>query len=187
MGHRFRDNVFDDLAAWSAAGERTALATLINVEPTGPRPAGSQMGIAEDGKAVGFLSGGCVEAALIEEARQAIDAGANRTVRYGEGSPYMDIALPCGSAIDVFIDVGLDAATTHAIADALVERRPVKLLTDLATGVVHRLAPGSMYALDRHDRHRLDSITAMRIVCVFTPALVGGETHDADGSYPLLD
>ena len=57
-------------------------------------------------------------------------------------------------------------------------------LTDLATGAVHRLAPGTMYALDRHDRHRIDADTDMRIVCVFSPALVGPETHDEDGSYP---
>ena len=57
-------------------------------------------------------------------------------------------------------------------------------LTDLATGAVHRLAPGTMYALDRHDRHRIDAGTDMRIVCVFSPALVGPETHDEDGSYP---
>ena len=58
-------------------------------------------------------------------------------------------------------------------------------LTDLASGAVHRLAPGTMYALDRHDRHRIDADTDMRIVCVFSPALVGPETHDEDGSYPL--
>lgn len=60
-------------------------------------------------------------------------------------------------------------------------------LTDTATGEAHRLKPGSMYALDKHDRHRLDAITDMRIVCVFSPALVGPETHDEDGSYPLLE
>ena len=60
-------------------------------------------------------------------------------------------------------------------------------LTDLATGAVHRLAPGTMYALDRHDRHRIDADTDMRLVCVFSPALAGPETHDADGSYPLLE
>ena len=60
-------------------------------------------------------------------------------------------------------------------------------LTDLATGAVHRLAPGTMYALDRHDRHRIDADTDMRLVCVFSPALVGPETHDADGSYPILE
>ena len=60
-------------------------------------------------------------------------------------------------------------------------------LTDLDTGTVHRLRPGTMYALDRHDRHRIDASTDMRIVCVFSPALVGPETHDADGSYPILE
>ena len=60
-------------------------------------------------------------------------------------------------------------------------------LTDLATGAVHRLTPGTMYALDRHDRHRIDARTGMRIVCVFAPALVGPETHDEDGSYPILE
>ena len=60
-------------------------------------------------------------------------------------------------------------------------------LTDLATGAVHRLAPGTMYALDRHDRHRIDADTDMRLVCVFSPALAGPETHDGDGSYPILE
>ena len=60
-------------------------------------------------------------------------------------------------------------------------------LTDLDTGTVHRLRPGTMYALDRHDRHRIHASTDMRIVCVFSPALVGPETHDEDGSYPVLE
>ena len=60
-------------------------------------------------------------------------------------------------------------------------------LTDLDTGAVHRLRPGTMYALDKHDRHRIDARTDMRLVCVFAPALVGPETHDADGSYPILE
>ena len=60
-------------------------------------------------------------------------------------------------------------------------------LTDLATGIVHRLTPGTMYALDQHDRHRIDAGTDMRIVCVFSPALAGPETHDEDGSYPVLE
>lgn len=58
-------------------------------------------------------------------------------------------------------------------------------LTDITTGKVYRLEPGSMYALDKHDRHRIDAITDMRVVCVFLPALVGTETHDEQGSYPV--
>ncbi len=72
----------------------------------------------------------------------------------------------------------------HIEANLVIEGRGN--VTDLATGEVHALEPGAMYTLDKHDRHRLDALTDMRLVCVFTPALVGPETHDADGSYPLL-
>jgi L-ectoine synthase len=57
-------------------------------------------------------------------------------------------------------------------------------LTDLTTGETHALRPGSLYALDQHDRHRLRVQTDLRLVCVFNPALTGGEVHDADGSFP---
>lgn len=60
-------------------------------------------------------------------------------------------------------------------------------LTDLMTGQKHILRPGSMYALDQHDRHMLKVRTDMRLVCVFNPALSGRETHDADGSFPPSD
>lgn len=55
-------------------------------------------------------------------------------------------------------------------------------LIDHATGSRHRLRPGSAYALDRHDRHRLEVVAEMRLVCVFNPALTGTERH-VDGGY----
>lgn len=54
---------------------------------------------------------------------------------------------------------------------------------NMTTGEVFPLAPGSLYVLDGHERHRLKSFTRMRLVCVFTPALTGRETHDKDGAY----
>jgi len=56
---------------------------------------------------------------------------------------------------------------------------------DLESGEVHQIRPGTLYALDRHDRHRLRTKTRVRLICVFTPALRGDETHDDDGSYLL--
>ena len=50
------------------------------------------------------------------------------------------------------------------------------------TGAVHRIGPGSAYA-PGHDRHTVRVISPLRLVCVFSPALTGTETHDADGSY----
>ena len=59
-------------------------------------------------------------------------------------------------------------------------------LEDLATGTVHRLAPGTMYALCDNDRHIVRATTDLRTVCVFNPPCTGAETHDEDGTYPLL-
>ncbi|MGB4826856.1 MAG: ectoine synthase [Paracoccaceae bacterium] len=58
-------------------------------------------------------------------------------------------------------------------------------VVNVATKAVHRLAPGTVYVLDRHEAHILRALKGdMRIICVFTPALTGQETHDASGSYP---
>lgn len=53
-------------------------------------------------------------------------------------------------------------------------------------GKVHKIEPGVMYALDRHDRHVLRAITDFRALCVFNPPLTGREVHDEDGVYPLI-
>ena len=56
---------------------------------------------------------------------------------------------------------------------------------DLATGKVHPIKPGVMYALDKHDRHILRGETEMVMACAFNPPLNGLEVHDAAGAYPL--
>jgi L-ectoine synthase len=56
-------------------------------------------------------------------------------------------------------------------------------LTNVATGEIHEITPGTLYLLDNHDKHVLEAITTMRMMCVFTPAVTGTETHQADGSY----
>lgn len=48
------------------------------------------------------------------------------------------------------------------------------------------IRPGTMYALNGHERHLLRAETDLRMLCVFTPALTGREVHDEDGVYPLL-
>lgn len=58
---------------------------------------------------------------------------------------------------------------------------------DLETDEVHPITPGTMYALDKHDRHVLKARTEFRMICVFNPPLHGPETHDEDGAYPLLE
>lgn len=46
------------------------------------------------------------------------------------------------------------------------------------------IRPGTIYALDRHDRHVLRAKSELRLLCVFNPPVTGRETHDASGAYP---
>ncbi|MEV2224555.1 ectoine synthase [Nocardia vinacea] len=90
-----------------------------------------------------------------------------------------------------FHETSIEAGTVHEFhyryhveAVWLIEGEGT--LTDLDHGVSYELAPGSMYLLDGHERHRLEVRTDMRMMCVFNPPVTGQEVHDSDGVYPLV-
>ena len=56
-------------------------------------------------------------------------------------------------------------------------------IEDLATGEVHQIRPGVMYALNEHDRHTLRADEELVLACCFNPPVTGKEVHQADGSY----
>ncbi|MEG6508882.1 XdhC family protein [Methyloligella sp. 2.7D] len=82
-------------------GERTALVTITDVIGSSPRAVGSHMGVSETGAYVGSVSGGCIEAAVVTEARRVIESGRAEEIRFGAGSRFIDIRLPCGGGIDL--------------------------------------------------------------------------------------
>ena len=147
MPAKYMHDVLPTLAAWRRAGQRAVLATLVFVDGSAPRPRGSQMAIREDGAAVGNLTGGCAEAAIIAEAQDCLAKNANRIVRYGKDSPYIDIRLPCGSGIDVFFDVTLPDADLEQVLRANGAREPASLVFDCAA-LTLRVAPGVATAVD---------------------------------------
>jgi L-ectoine synthase len=55
----------------------------------------------------------------------------------------------------------------------------------VASGEIHPIAPGTMYALNLHDKHILRASSELQLACVFNPPLNGKEVHDASGAYPL--
>ncbi len=59
-------------------------------------------------------------------------------------------------------------------------------LQDLESGRTLPLEPGTLYALDGHERHIVRAHTGLRMICVFDPPCTGQEVHQEDGSYPLL-
>ena len=96
------DDVRPRMFAESEAARPFALATITAADG-GPRPVGAQMVVTED-RTWGFLSGGCIEADVAVHARQALRDGRPRTLVYGRGSPFIDMRLPCGGRIEVFLE-----------------------------------------------------------------------------------
>jgi len=62
-------------------------------------------------------------------------------------------------------------------------RGEVETLDD---GTVHPIEPGTIYILDRHDRHVLRASSELKLACVFNPPLTGQEVHNEEGAYPLV-
>jgi L-ectoine synthase len=59
-------------------------------------------------------------------------------------------------------------------------------IVDLANQQVYPIESGTLYLLDKHDKHQLTAFEEMQMACVFNPPLKGDEVHDASGSYPAL-
>ncbi|MCH1495906.1 MAG: ectoine synthase [Rubripirellula sp.] len=60
-------------------------------------------------------------------------------------------------------------------------------LKDLVNDREYSIEPGTMYALSENERHILIADEQLRMVCVFNPPIVGPETHDENGVYPLME
>lgn len=126
----YADYVLDDLWRWRNEGLKTALLTLVAIDGSSPRPMGSQIAVAEDGRAVGAITGGCAEQALVRDALSAIARGRNHLERYGEGSRFRDIVLPCGSGIAVSFDVTLSDEVLAGLRTARQQRRETVYVWD---------------------------------------------------------
>lgn len=97
--------ILDTVERWRGEGQRVALATVVGVEKSAPRDPGAVLAVNERGDVAGSVSGGCVEAAVYEEARDAIESGRARLVAYGiSDADAISVGLTCGGTIHVFVE-----------------------------------------------------------------------------------
>lgn len=127
---------------------RFAIATLVDVSGSAPRYVGAQMLITED-EFWGFLSGGCIEADVARHGREAMAEGAPRLLRYGDGSPWIDIKLACGSGISVLVEpVAADELAVAALCESYTARVPLQWSSN---GAERSAVPGENSAADAWD------------------------------------
>ena len=126
----------DPVADLLAAEEDGVLALITGVEGPSYRPVGAVMAIDAGGRRTGTLSSGCVENDIALHALEALEAGRPKVIRYGRGSPFMDIQLPCGGGLEIALVPHPDRAVLAALMAAREERRAVTLAVDLAGGAL---------------------------------------------------
>ena len=96
--------VLSEIGAWRERGDRIALATVIDVQRSAPRPPGAKMAVNSAGEIAGSVSGGCVEGAVAEIADGILRGDPPQLVHFGiADSDAWDVGLPCGGEIDVWV------------------------------------------------------------------------------------
>ncbi len=133
----------DPIEALAQNPRDAVLAIITNVEGPSYRPLGAVMAILADGTRIGSLSSGCIEDDLGLHAQQVLAQGQPRTVRYGRGSPYIDIQLPCGGGLEILLVPRPDVGVMRALRATTVARKSCVLEIAPETGKMAIAEAGS--------------------------------------------
>ncbi|MGG5821790.1 XdhC family protein [Falsiroseomonas sp. HW251] len=99
------EDILGIAANWVAAGETVALATVVETWGSSPRPAGSRLAVTQSGKLAGSVSGGCIEGAVADAAKQTMANGTPQLLDFGiSDERAWEVGLACGGKLKVFVE-----------------------------------------------------------------------------------
>jgi xanthine dehydrogenase accessory factor len=104
-----QQEVYDEIAGARRANRKIAVATIVSASGSTPQRTGAKLLIFEDGRMMGTVGGGCVEADVWAEAREALEENASRLRRFSlrddpDASPEEE-GMVCGGDMEIFIEV----------------------------------------------------------------------------------
>ena len=91
--------------AWKQEGRKVAIATVVSTWGSSPRQAGSQLVVDDEVRMQGSVSGGCIEGAVIREARECMDGADPKLLAFGVSNEQAwDVGLACGGRVEVYVE-----------------------------------------------------------------------------------
>lgn len=129
----------DHDALMFAATHDAALCTIVGIDGSFSRRRGAQLAVGRDGMMAGDMADKCLDSELAAQAQLAMAEGRPRLLRYGEGSPFIDFRLPCGSGLDILIDPAPDRSALARCVEDLAQRRESALTLALPEGAPPQL------------------------------------------------
>lgn len=124
---RARISASDLPLAAALSGPPKAWAVITGIEGASYRPLGAVMLCDAEGQRLGNLSSGCIEQDVALHAAACLVDRQPRYLRYGAGSPFLDLTLPCGGGLDIQILPPPDPEPLQRLAADLAARRPGRL------------------------------------------------------------
>ena len=125
--------ILPDLDLWQSQGEEIALATVVQVRRSAPRPPGARLGVTRSGRMSGSVSGGCVEADVFERAMQVLDSRSPEVASYGIADELaFQVGLSCGGSIDVLIEPFVSGSEWDALRRSVESQQPAVYAVGLA-------------------------------------------------------
>ena len=125
-------DILDQITKWWDSGETFGLATVVNTFRSAPRDPGAALAVSGGGEVVGSVSGGCVEGAVYELAREVCATGQPVLQTYGiSDDTAFDVGLTCGGIIELFVEpVSKERFAALAdVAAAIRDEMPVAVAT----------------------------------------------------------
>jgi xanthine dehydrogenase accessory factor len=117
-----------DLDSWTASGEEIALATVVRIEGSAPRPSGARLALTRSGSMVGSVSGGCVESDVYERALRVLDRREPALVEYGPADPdSFEVGLSCDGHIEVLIEAFSEDLVWRRVRGAIEDDCPAAM------------------------------------------------------------
>lgn len=174
---------------WRREGRGVAIATVSSTWGSAPFPVGSQLAADDKGNFVGSVSGGCIEGAVIGEARQAIKDGKIRNLEFSVSDDQAwEVGLACGGTIRVFVEPIPNEI--DRVLEAADRKQSVALTTDLQSGA-HTLydtasAPEPVRGAMRDDRSQpLEDGAFVRVFNTPRRIAIVGAVHIAQELVPM--